>query len=57
MKNDTKKSGIEYVTPYGKNSSAEDFADSVAEYFTNKDIFVARFPERAALLKEIFKNG
>ncbi len=56
MKDDEKTSGQKYVTPYGKNSLSEDFADSIAEYVTNRKEFVSRFPERYKLIKELLKN-
>lgn len=55
MKRDMMYSGKKSPTVYGENSNAEDFAESVAEFTHDRTSFEADFPNRAALLKSIFK--
>lgn len=55
MKDDKLVSGKDSPTTYGKNSLAEDFAESVAEYQKNHIGFAKDFPERTKLLVQILK--
>ena len=41
-------------TKYGENAPTEDFAESVAEFIKDESAFTKQFPNRAALLKNIF---
>lgn len=53
MNDDKILNNKESCTEYGKNSNAEDFAESVAEYAIKKAEFEKEFPNRAAILKSI----
>lgn len=53
MADDKILSGEKSCTPYGENSNAEDFAESIAEYIKNKTAFEKKFPSRAAILATI----
>ena len=55
MKSDKIYSGKKSPTVYGENSNAEDFAESIAEFIHDRTSFEANFPNRANLLKSIFK--
>lgn len=55
MKHDMLYSGKKSPTVYGENSNAEDFAESVAEFTQDLTSFEKDFPNRATLLKSIFK--
>lgn len=51
-------SGSFHKTPYGPGTQfAEDFADSVQLYLQRVEYFRKQFPNRAALLDTIFRNG
>jgi len=56
MQMDYVSSRLKSISPYGTNSNAEDFAESVAYYVTNHDRFVATMPERAKILDAIFSE-
>lgn len=49
-------SGLDSMRAYGKNSPHEDFADSIAYYFTDKT-FKTKMPNRAALIERILGIG
>lgn len=53
MKQDIIKSGRKSPTKYGENAPVEDFAESVAEYIANPQLFEKSFPNRASLLQLI----
>ena len=55
IKSDKLLSGKDSPTIYGKNSPAEDFAESVAEYQDNYVGFAKEFPERTKLLAQILR--
>lgn len=56
MKDDTIVSGKKSPTTYGENSSAEDFAESVAEFVKDEAGFTSQFPNRAKIIKSIIKK-
>lgn len=53
IKKDIMNSNMRSPTVYGENSPSEDFAESIAEYVTDRESFEKTFPNRAALLKQI----
>lgn len=50
MAEDKKVSGQKSVTVYGENANSEDFAESVAEFVKNPDVFRKMFPNRAKII-------
>lgn len=50
---DLKEHGLEAPTNYAKVANAEDFAESVAEFMTNRKFMEVQFPHRTAIIKEI----
>ena len=50
MAEDKKVSGQKPVTVYGENANSEDFAESVAEFVKNPDVFRKMFPNRAKII-------
>lgn len=50
MAEDKKVSGQKSVTGYGENANSEDFAESVAEFVKNPDVFRKMFPNRAKII-------
>ena len=55
MSDDMATSKLKSCTPYGENSSAEDFAESIAEYIKDKATFASKFPNRATILDKLLK--
>lgn len=53
MAKDKTLSSLDSPTTYGANAPAEDFAESIAEYASNKDEFTKLFPNRAKIVEEI----
>lgn len=50
---DLKEHGLEAPTDYAKVANVEDFAESVAEFMTNRRFMEVQFPHRTAIIKEI----
>lgn len=50
---DLKEHGLEAPTNYAKVANAEDFAESVAEFITNRKFMEVQFPHRTAIIKEV----
>lgn len=55
MVDDIMVSGKKSCTVYGENSNVEDFAESVAEYVTDRASFKKDFPNRTAILDVLLK--
>ena len=56
MEQDERHSGNASPTLYGRNSNAEDFADSVATYILETDRMERDFPARSDLIKKIIRG-
>ena len=59
---DLKATGFDAPSDYARDTArnnpgyfVEDFADSCAEFVTNRDFFVANFPNRAGIIKRLLK--
>lgn len=50
---DLREHGLEAPTDYAKVANAEDFAESVAEFITNRKFMEVQFPHRTAIIKEV----
>lgn len=50
---DLAEHGLKAPTDYAKSSNHEDFAESVAEYLTNKDFMVTQFPHRTSIIRRV----
>lgn len=48
--------GYEYVTAYGRTKIEEDFAESVAMYYTHKEQFKKAFPNRTAIIERLISD-
>lgn len=55
MAKDKVLSNLDSPTTYGANAPAEDFAESIAEYVSDKDKFTKLFPNRAKIVEDILK--
>lgn len=53
MSADNKTNGLVSPTLYGRNSPAEDFAESVMMYYTSRDVMEKYFPNRTKFIKSI----
>lgn len=52
--NARKLDGVEWVSDYAKEigNQSEDFADAVAKYLLNPEVFIEKFPNRAKLIQK-----
>lgn len=50
---DLKEHGLEAPTDYAKVANVEDFAESVAEFITNREFMEIQFPHRTTIIKEV----
>jgi predicted phosphoadenosine phosphosulfate sulfurtransferase len=57
MAKDKAVSGLESFTAYGKNANSEDFAESIANYFTKHDEFTKKMPNRTAIIERLLGIG
>lgn len=48
--------GYKYVTEYGKTDVMEDFAESVAMYYTHKEQFKKAFPNRTDIIERLIAD-
>lgn len=57
MRMDKKATGNDGVSDYAQVHVHEDFAESMAEYVTNKSLFEEWYPNRATIIRGMLKNG
>lgn len=50
---DLAEHGLKAPTDYAKSSNHEDFAESVAEYLTDKQMMETQFPHRTAIIRRV----
>ena len=55
---DSKNSENKYVSEYSNlsQSSSEDFADSIVQYFDNPEMFKIKYPNRFYLIEQVLEN-
>ena len=57
MQMDLAVSGKNSITDYGENSTTEDFAESIAEYVMNPQMFSTTMPNRSRIIESIMRRG